>query len=651
MPTLRSFRNSQTFAPDRNWSFWRSFTVWLMLVVAVAVGYQDRLYSTSIDFAAHGTLVSELMSSWSLPEADASLAEMASYPRVAHQIASIAGHFTGSAIQGMQQTAIISLFLLWSMVGVGFSGLTRNRFIAAIATLTGIIAIGHLQFGIEFFGSELIASYFFAQLVAQALGMAILVFAIRKEWTAPDSIWPITLIAICVPLLASVHLLAALELLGTLAILILLHGLQSGPKRWTRRILTSSSVFVISLALLAANPDFLSMVRISTNNGGILLRHVTSIQDAVVLAIVAAFVSCCMLYQWWRKRSEPRTYLELLHKYFGAFGLATAGLCLTQIIVFRLFSLGSEYACLKYVIALQSQLAISAALLAALCIRESSAARTRWPTSASIAASLFAVATCACIFSGPVAFHTEALVSAELEARQFERSQSAPAAGKYNFAMGIDGVPAIGNYFISHGILGSPSFGISMDVLYARIPKLSEQVNQILTSKGSIPWDIPACRRGRAGEMVVVDGACAYGNFHALKCKDTIEFSSQGALDRGSSGFSIPSPEGRWSEGPEATLTCEQGNPASAVAYFYTAGLVTDSHTQRMAISVNDTPSQTIEYTTQTPAHTIAIPLPADNSSQLTFRFAFPDAISPAELGMSTDDRKLAVFMYRLRFE
>lgn len=649
MPPLRSFHTSQTVKSDSTWNALLSPTFWLILAAALVLGYQDRLYSTSIDFAAHGTLVSKLMSSWSLSESDVGLAEMAIYPRVAHQIASIAGHLTGSAIKAMQETAIISLFLLWSMVGIGFSGLPRKRFITALVTLTAIIVGGHLQFGIEFFGSELIASYFFAQLVAQALGMAVLVLAMRKEWSAPNSIMPIALLAICIPLLASVHLLAALELLGTLAILALLHALKPGPGKWIARILTSASIVLASLALLVANPDFLSMVRISTNNGGISLHHVTRIQDAVVLAAATTIACCFMLFQWWRKRNEPCTYLGLLLKYFGAFGLSTATLCLTQVFLFRFFALGSEYACFKYAVALQSQLAITTALLVALCIRESRVAHN--PIVSPLAGIVFAAVACACIFAGPVAVRIEPLVSAEIDARQFARSRRAPAAGKYDFSMKIDGVPAVGNYFISRGVLGSPSFGISMDVLYARIPKPPEQVHQILTSDGSIPWDISACRRGNAGNLVVVDGACVYGNFHALECKGTIEFSSQGALDKASSGFSIPDQNGRWSEGPVATLTCERGNPASTVVYLETAGLVSDSHTQRMTISVNDGPSQTFEYTTQTPAHTIRLPLPVESSSRLTFQFEFPDAISPAELGMSNDARKLGVFLYRLRFE
>lgn len=646
---MRSFRASQSAKANRAWNNWSSPLAWLILAAVLVLGYQDKLYSTSIDLAMHGTLISELMSSWSLPNANANLAEMAVYPRVAHQLASIAGKLSGSAIKGMQETAILSLFLLWTMVGIGLSGLSRNRFIIALVTLSAITIGGHLWFGIEYFGNELIASYFFAQLVAQSIGMAILVAAMRKEWSTPNSITPIALLGFCIPLLASVHLLAALELLGTLAILALLRVLTPAPGRWTPRILSNAGIFVGSAALLAANPDFLAMVRISANNGGISLRHVTSIHGMMSLATLTALVCSFMLFQWWRKRDGSHSYLDLLFKYFGAFGLSTAGLCLTQVFLLKFFALGSLYACLKYVVAMQSLLAIATALLAALCIRQSAALCA--PGYSKFAGILFAAGMCMCIFSGPIAVRTEALVAAEINARQFSITRLDRASAKYDLAIGIKDVPAVGNYFISHGVLGSPSFGISMDVLFSRMPGPREQVGQILTSQGSYPWDVVACRRGSAGALMVLEGDCVYESFGALECKGVIDFASQGALDRATNGFASPGAGGRWSEGSTATLTCKQGHPASTVAYLDTAGLVSSTHSQRMSVSVNDDGLQTVDYSEQSPSRTIKIPLPAGNTSELIFRFEFPDAISPRELGMNTDERKLAVMMYKLRFE
>ncbi len=620
---------------------------WLILATLLVFGFQDRMYSTSIDFASHGTLVSRLMSGWTLNPMDVSLEEMAIYPRVAHRIASLAGRLTGSAINGMQVTAILSLFLLWSMVGMAFSGLSRNRYVTAIVVLMVLTVVGNRWFGIEFFGSELVNSYYFAQLVAQSFGLAPLVMAMRKEWSTPDSLAPLALLGICVPLLASVHLLPALELLGTLTVLAMLRASTHIPGKWLARNLPTAGIITISTALLFFNPDFRSMVRISTNNGGISLRYVTDIQDAIGLAAITALVCGLMLFQWWRKRNGLCSYLDLLHKYLGAFGLATTGLCLAQVFLLKFFSLGSPYACFKYVVAMQSILAINSAVLFAGCFRPSAKRPGYWQ----LGGIVFAATMCMCTFAGPLAARTNALVAAEISARQFSITRADRAPMRYDFALGIKDVPNVGNYFLSRGVLGAPGLGISMDVLYSRIPAPPEQVDQILTSKGVDPWDVPACRRGSAGDLIVLDGACVFENFGDLECTGTIEFTSRGALDKASHGLTHPGGDGRWSEGSTALLTCKRPEPAPTIAYLETAGLVSETHSQRMTVWVNGRNPKTIEYSAQSPAHTVELTLPADNSAQITFQFEFPDAISPAELGMNSDQRKLAVFMYRMRFE
>ncbi|MBL0222943.1 MAG: hypothetical protein IPQ17_09490 [Xanthomonadales bacterium] len=388
------------------------------------------------------------------------------------------------------------------------------------------------------------------------------------------------------------------------------------------------------------------MVRISTNNGGISLRYVTDIQDAIGLARDHPPRVRLDAFQWWRKRNGLCSYLDLLHKYLGAFGLATTGLCLAQVFLLKFFSLGSPYACFKYVVAMQSIWRSTQQYF----LRAASDHRQSGGCRGSLAASC-SPQRCMCTFAGPLAARTNALVAAEISARQFSITRADRAPMRYDFALGIKDVPNVGNYFLSRGVLGAPGLGISMDVLYSRIPAPPEQVDQILTSKGVDPWDVPACRRGSAGDLIVLDGACVFENFGDLECTGTIEFTSRGALDKASHGLTHPGGDGRWSEGSTALLTCKRPEPAPTIAYLETAGLVSETHSQRMTVWVNGRNPKTIEYSAQSPAHTVELTLPADNSAQITFQFEFPDAISPAELGMNSDQRKLAVFMYRMRFE
>lgn len=628
---------------------WIPAVLWLILAAALVLCFQGFSHSSSIDFANHGMLVSRLMSGWNLPKPDPFLAEMAIYPRISHQIAAIAGKLSGSAVQGMQQTAIISLFVLWTAIGISFARLPRNQFFVTLGVLTTTSVAGSSLLGVELFGSELLGNYYFAQLVGQAAGMLMLVVALRLEWLAPASIRPIAVLAAFVPLLASVHLLAALELLGTLAMLVGLRAIAPCSGRWTIRNLPGIGVVAASAVLLVANPDFKAMVQISGNNGAIEFHHVSNIPELIALATITTVVSSYMLISWWRgERAGQRHFLHVLFKYFGAFGLATSGLCIVQIIALNLFAMGSHYACFKYVFGMQSMLAIAMALTSAQSIKPSVAMA---PTVSRIGGILFAAIVCTTTFQDTSGFRTQALVAAEVDARQFEVGRTNRTPGSFDLALGIEDVPGIGNYFLSRGILGSANDGVSMDVLFSRIPDLPEKVDHILTSPGAVPWDVSACRRGSAGRLVALDANCVYATFGEVTCSGTIEFASQGALDKAISGFSASSADGRWSEGPAATLKCKKPDLAPKVAYINATGLVSSTHSQRMRVSVNGQLPQPVEYSAQMPAWVVEIPLPADASPELVFRFQFPDAISPRELGLNSDERRLAVMVHSVRFE
>ncbi len=628
---------------------WLGIFVWLGVAAAILINYHDRLYSTSIDVGLHGTLVSRLMENSNLPAVDENLAEMATYPRLAHSAAALAGVELHSALDGMQYIAYFSFILLWSSIGYGFLRLPIRKRSFSFFALTIALLANRQWFGLELFGSELVATYFFAHFVAQALASCLLVIAVQLEWSRPRSYNHLLLLGLGGVLLTSAHLLPAVELIGTLGVLVILSAfVDSGEKR-KQRFVTGAGIALFSVGLTVVNPDFMAMYRLSSNNGLMRLNHIHSVRDVAVLAVGVSLFSLSLIALWWRKQRVDASYEGLLLKYFGTFGFTVSGLCAIQILLYFGFSKGSEYACFKYATGLQSLLVLNAILLISQLVKDREPTSEKGP-SVFIPAALTALA-CACVFPKDNFVLTEKIVSAEREARAFANSREKPAAGTHNFAIGIAEIGGFGNYLVSLFSLGTPPLGNSFEILMGNMPKNATDINQILTSRSSDPWDIRDCRRGTTGSLISLDGACVYSQFTTLKCADTIEFTSRGTFEKATSGFSTPGPNGRWSEGATATLTCDRVDPAPTIAYFDTAGLVSETHSQHMLVWVNGKSPQTIEYSVQSPSRTIELPLPADNSPQLTFRFEFPDAISPAELGMNTDGRKLAVFVFRLRFK
>jgi hypothetical protein len=622
---------------------------WLALLSAVLVFYIDKLYSTSIDIGLHGTLVSRLMDSWSIPGSDENLAEMADYPRVAYWLASILGRAAGSAILGMQALAIGATFLLWSMIGIGLCGLVRRQLIAALLVLVLAIVVLRILLGVEVFGDELVTTYFFSHLVSQSLGMAALVLAMRTEWIGKGLVPSYAILGASAPLLASVHLLAAVEILGLLTILVVLSAIVRPPNRTAWSIWSGFGIVTLSTLLTIVNPDFSAMYRLSVNNGAVLLRYASNLRDLLVLVGLVGTISCIMIYLWWRARYSTSDIRLLLLKYFGAFGLATGGLCALQILLYEIFGLASAYACFKYVIALQSSVLIDLAILVTLRMRTGDRSCTAG-TKLAFSGALASIA-CAAVFSGPVALDIRALVAAERETRALVNTGLSNAPDRYNLAIGINDVAPIGNYFISRAVMGAPNLGMTLDVLLGRMPQPQEHISRILTSPRSRPWDFPNCRLQTSTKLVVVDASCAFAAMGTLKCHDTINFSERGAIDNSTTGFPNAGADGRWSEGSGATLTCEVGESPPTVAYINAAGLVDSTHSQRMLVTVNGGPEQIIHYSDSTPSSIVRIALPGGPAATLVFRFSFPNAISPAELGINRDARKLAVMVRSLRFE
>ncbi|MEO7936724.1 MAG: hypothetical protein ABIR27_10745 [Dokdonella sp.] len=640
--------NRSTVKIDQIWR-WMGIVVWIAVTFSLLGHYYDRLYSTSIDVGLHGTLVSRLMDSSDLPAVDEGLGEMATYPRLAHLLAARIGSELGSALGGMQYVGYISVILLWSSIGFGFLRLPSRRRNFAFLALAIFLWANREWFGLELFGSELVATYFFAHLVAQALALLLLVIAIGLESRRPESFNHLILLGLGGAFLTSVHLLPAVELIGTLGVLVLLSASVDPKEKRVMRFLAGSGIALFSLGLIVVNPDFIAMYRLSTNNGLMLLKYVHSVRDVAILAIGVALLSLCLIAIWWRKQKTSVNHEGLLLKYFGAFGLTLSGLCAIQVLLLVAFSKGSEYACFKYVTGLQSLLVLNAILFLVQLGRDRAMASDRGPSV--FAPSALAALACFCVFPNNTFILTGAIISAEHEARLFAKSNGAPAPGTHDLAIGIAGIGGIGDFLISRLALGTPSLGNAYDILLGQFPKDAMRINRILSSSGSYPWDVSKCRRGAMGSLVILDGACVYGEFTSLKCADTIEFSSSGALDQAISGFSKPEANGRWSEGSVATLTCKTDGNSPHIAYLQSSGLVTESHTQRMIVSVNKGNPQIIEYSTSLPSQQVEISLPSDNPARLDFHFSFPDAVSPKELGMSDDARTLGILMFSIKFE
>lgn len=112
------------------------------------------------------------------------------------------------------------------------------------------------------------------------------------------------------------------------------------------------------------------------------------------------------------------------------------------------------------------------------------------------------------------------------------------------------------------------------------------------------------------------------------------------------SGFGDVEPLGRWSIGNAASLKFNLPPDAKRETWKIQIDLVTtlvnDNHAQRVIVSVNG--GERKEFLIKSTARrNIAVVVPASPDGRGEINLAFPDAISPKELGINPDVRKLAV--------
>lgn len=102
-----------------------------------------------------------------------------------------------------------------------------------------------------------------------------------------------------------------------------------------------------------------------------------------------------------------------------------------------------------------------------------------------------------------------------------------------------------------------------------------------------------------------------------------------------------------------ATFTCKLPTevaliPTSVRISGY--GFVNGYNRQRMLVSINGGHSKEILFMTEGEMKSIDIDIPMQKVDTLEFRFVFPDAISPKELRVNDDPRKLGAAITAIEF-
>jgi hypothetical protein len=640
----------------------------LVLVVGVLLLLitSDQIWSRSVDLAHHYALVERLLEPGGVGSSrDPSLGEMQFYPRAAHLIATVVARLFDSAIVGVALTATASLIGGWIAIAYLLSGFGRPVATRVLWTTAASLLIGGGILRLQIFGKEIVGSYFFSQLVAQAALYVVMAIALRLERRSIARWLRYGFLAAAILSIESIHLLPAIEGLGFLGLLLLADVIESWsagtPTRTLVRSLVVPAIFLVATTVaVIAHPTFAVMRSISENNGDLPLTLFRSMAGLFVLALVVLGLSIALVFRWIRLANDSRQSALPL-KYIGALGASCTVLFLLQWLAWH-FGQGSEYACKKYVFALATTLLLELPLfLVASPTRLNAVSKLPRATALGLKDSLAMIGIIVAGFFSAAPLHNEVSVSS---IRKLERDVKAMQA--FRLQHGITGTAIAAHlsapspvldYMFSIATLKAPRDETTLDLLRNSTPTGLAHLSMIVTARNDPTYDVQQCRVPTGTETLVgVDAQCfvTAKNLNST-CHDLFDLTSAGAIEPTLlSGFSSPEPGGTWTDATNASFRCEMplaGASRSHVVEVTVSAFVPADHPQRLTLSLGDSPTRdTVTFTRPGEVKVVTLPIGGASSGWVSLRFSMPDAVSPAQAGLSADARLLGVQVSAIRF-
>lgn len=620
----------------------------------------DSMWSYSVDLAHHYALAFRISENWILPVIDdPTLGEMNFYPRISHTLAAIIGLFFNSTFLGIQLISLMALALLWGAVIFILNTLPlRVAYISSIGLMC-LLATNRGYLGFEVHGAELVGNFFFSQMVAQSVVVFVIATAIyleikkHKEYTIIFFLIIITFIA------TGIHLLPALELLGVFCGIIVINNyiLLNGARHQRLKMhLWYLAAITAAVASVFLNPAFTAMRKISENNGGLLLTHISNTIELILLCLLVLVISVLLLILW-NKNKDNSGYVAI--KYLGLYGGSMALLCLAQIAVLK-FGYGSEYATKKYAFGLFTHLFISFPILMGFFLENIS---SNIFFDDSLKKGLLRSTIVLLTYSGAFllsipqtkTIDTSDVVSLERQLIALRDVALPTSSIKSNVVIGLADMPVTINYMFSIAIMKTPRLIAIPDILVSHQINDISNYNAILTSVDSKPYYLSTCKLPvSSGSIALLDADCVgEALINSNLCSGDFDFSSNGFIDRSIiSGFSGSEDHGRWTDSKNAKFTCTIKEKMPTKVKIHATPFLYGSHNiQRLVVTIKSSVNEYILSNTSG-WRNIEIALPASKAGEkMTIDFHMPDAISPKQLGLSEDNRLLGIGIKSISFE
>jgi len=638
----------------------RNFKILQNLLSVISAGsiliwIANKFWSGSVDTAHHYALILRFYETWGKPvQIDSSLGEMNHYPHYAHALAAMLGTIVNSPFLGMNLLVLISLILLWYSVSLVLNRQEDNQFIIHFPF---IILFFFLSKRFEIHGHEIVGNYFFSQFVGQAIFFSVISIHAWIQGFDSSRYFGYFFLALSSVIIVGFHLLPSLQIIAMLTIYVVFDYFVSRA-RSKKQAIAGLGFVVIAILSIMVHPSFTAMREIASNNGDLWLKYTPTLFSLFVLLLSVFLLSFFGLVTEYRNLGKGSRNSAI--KIVCIYGIAVSGLCGLQFLALA-FGYGSEYACKKYAFSLNTALFLLVTLLVSrlissrklflkyqscIIIREfSKCLRPIYPSIVMVLA-IYTVS--------PNYISADVKKISEID-KSIIKFNSNNALDGDIVVQSVVGSRAIDNYMFTIGSLHHPRDEDAYDILYDRYsPSTSSDSQYVVTSRKSL-YDYKSCLIHELdNNLIVVDAKCAYEELST--CRSSYDFSINGnvspvLLD----GFSSPEAFGRWTDGQYASFEC-----------VYPAGLEKKLHSIRLSFATSFSPgdimqsakvtvngSHATEFVIGSRPKEILLSLQdssVKSGDNVKIEFEIPGAVSPKQLGLSEDVRKLGLGLKNIQF-
>ncbi len=624
--------------------------VLLIVTLLIILGYfSDKIYSGSIDFAHHYVLINKIKTTGNITGGYTdNLQEMALYPPAAHWLTSGLAKFNDSIILSMNIVVLISFVLIYFII----SKLVIDiGFVEYLMSMLVILLLAALKNTFPIIGFEVVNNYFFSQFISMAFSLVFIITIYRVI----DRFVPIVLITSIFTIIGlAIHPLPVTVALASLYLILIVEKYKKG-KLYSQlyqivlTIIASGSIFIL-------HPYTKNIANISQNNGWLSFKYLTNNPTdinslCVILIIVSILMSAAMISKIMRDISEinSRDSSKLV---ISSILFSSSSLAFLQYILF-IAGKSNPYTVKKYLFVMFTFLIISIIILISDVISSAVKRKNLFLKINKLFEhdnnyKYYAIPVCIIALSF-VIFKNYYTSIYEVEkyqknARHYYLYHA--ETGMIHNTIALFNLPQTMNYLITIADMEYPRNDISYKLFINRLNGKEGEKYFVLTER-------------KFGEYSLYKSAflnCVtnYVYFSPILEEGTIvNFSNVASGVYLKSGFSATEPWGVWSDGKTSILEIQidQSSGNTCCLELEVQPIFVEKHTDlKVSIKINDMKSDEWFFNNKMnyPIKKILKLLP-NTGNKYSIRFDYDNTISPYDLKLSEDKRKLALGFFMMR--